>query len=84
MFKFGFGDEVKDSITELQGVITARAEYMNGCLRYGVVLKKLQNADVVEIWLDEGRLILKKAKKPEKVKKRPGGTSNPTFNSAPR
>lgn len=84
IFKFNFGDEVKDSITELQGIIVARAEYMNGCIRYGVMHRKLKDGEPNEIWIDEQRLILKKAKKTEKVNKKPGGTSNPAFNSDPR
>jgi hypothetical protein len=34
MFEFGLGDLVKDRVTGFTGVIMARTQWFNGCVRY--------------------------------------------------
>jgi len=84
-FRFSNGDKVKDIVTGYDGVITGRADYLNGCNRYGVESCKLEENKIVELWFDEDRLVLLKAgfikiekKEPEK---KLGGpvTSSPTI-----
>lgn len=75
MFKFNCGDEVKDSITGFTGVVVARTEWMNGCLRYVVQSKKreVSTGKAIEDNFDEGQLSLLHPKKEKKKKDRPGG-----------
>jgi len=40
IFKYECGDEVKDSISDFKGTITARTEWLNRCVRYVVQSKK--------------------------------------------
>lgn len=62
-FKFNFGEKVSDAITGFVGTITARVEYMNGCLQYEVTPCELKDGvPQKEPWLDEQRL--GKVKKP--------------------
>jgi len=52
------GSEVRDMITQFNGVIVARDEWFNGYVRYGVQSKELHDGKPLELqWLDEGRLI---------------------------
>jgi len=56
-FKLNNGEKVKSSISGFQGLITARADHLNGCNRYWVqppVDKdgKMQDGS----WFDEGEL----------------------------
>lgn len=36
MFKFELGARVKDVVTGFEGVVMARTEFLNKCIRYGV------------------------------------------------
>jgi hypothetical protein len=56
MFEFNFDDVVRDEVTGLEGKITARTEWRNGCIRYQV--EKLAGDEVKEHWFDEDRLEL--------------------------
>ena len=40
-FKYEMGQTVKSIVTGYKGVIMARAEYFNGCLKYQILQKKL-------------------------------------------
>lgn len=53
-FKYNLSDTVKDIVTGFSGVITARAEYLNGESIY-LLEAKVDNKPVVE-WFPEGRL----------------------------
>ena len=59
MFKFNNGDVVKDQITGFKGVITARADYISGCVQYGVRPQTLTKEGKVNdsVWFDEDRLV---------------------------
>lgn len=74
MFKFNLRDSVKDQVTGFAGVITARTEYLNGCLQYCVKPTKLKKDGTMTEgeWFDEQQLDLVK-KKPATKKERTGG-----------
>lgn len=54
------GDTVKDVITELQGVVIARVEYLNGCVRFSVQPKGLNESGepFKSQYVDEEQLIV--------------------------
>lgn len=56
------GDRVKDRISGLVGIVTAKSEYMNGCRRFGVQPEKLtkDGAVAADTWFDEPQLQLVK------------------------
>ena len=39
---FNLGDRLKDKISGLEGIATAKVDYMNGCLHYAITPKKLK------------------------------------------
>ena len=79
MFKFEHGDEVKDNVTKFKGIVTSRADYYNGCIRYGVESEKLVDDKQQEIWFDESRLeLVKTGKKKPAKKKNHGPRKDPT------
>ena len=55
-FKYALGTKVRDKITEFEGTIIARCEYLNGCVQ-----DQLEGEEPTrpagEIWLDEQRLV---------------------------
>jgi len=74
------GDKVKDSITDFEGVVIARIEYLNGCIRYSVQPTKLnEKGEIAETaWIDEQQLV-------KKSKVKTGGPGVvPTVESYPR
>lgn len=63
IFKFGLGDLVEDMITKFKGVITARTEWFNGCVRYIVEPQGLKDGVPIDGRpFDEQQLVLKKAR----------------------
>jgi len=74
-FKFNVGDELKDTITGFAGIVMARTEWLNGCLRYQLQPKKLKDGKMQdEAVFDEQQLVMvKPAKKPEETKPFRGG-----------
>jgi len=69
IWKFQLGEKVKDRVTGFKGTITARIEYLNGCLQYCVEPKvgkegKMEKAQYV----DEGQLEFISSKKKDKEK----------------
>ena len=52
MIKLGM--KAKDIITDREGIITAKAEYLTGCTQYAVTGKEKDSYD----WVDEGRLLI--------------------------
>jgi len=72
--KFNFGDEVKEIITGFKGVVAARFSYMNGCVRYQVVPRKLKdNLPQDGQTFDQEQLTLVKAGAVKIVAKPTGG-----------
>ncbi len=58
-FKLENGIEVRDRVSGVKGIITARCEYVNGCLRYSVAprVNKEKPNDVPDCWwIDEAQL----------------------------
>lgn len=57
------GDEVRDRISGFRGIVIARTEWFNGCMRLTVQTKKLgADGKPVDVTLDEPQLELVKAK----------------------
>ena len=76
MFKFELREKVKDTVTGFQGIVSARIEWMNGCIRY-IVLSKKRTAEgkSIDDTIDEQQLI--SMEKPRKEKKRYSGGPMP-------
>lgn len=56
-FKLNNGEKVKSSISGFQGLITARADHLNGCNRYWVQPPVDKDGKMQEgMWFDEGEL----------------------------
>jgi len=64
-FKFENGDEVKDIVTGLQGIVIYQINYLNGCKQYGIKreMKKNDKEPADAVGIDEEQLKLIKAKK---------------------
>ena len=60
MFKFNLGDELKDTLTEFQGVAIGRNEFLDSSRRYCLQAKLLTNdkTPLDGVWVDEYRLKL--------------------------
>ncbi len=84
--KFQFGDEVKEVITGVTGIVWARYAYMNGCVRYEIKPRKLKDGVVQEgIVFDQEQLSLVKAGAVKIALKPTGGPhKTPALPSAPR
>ena len=51
------GDAVRDEITGFTGVVAAKTEWLNGCVRFGVQSRNLVEGKPVEMqWFDEPQL----------------------------
>lgn len=54
---FELGTQVRDRVTEFQGTITSRIEYLNGCLQYCVEPKLDKDGKARDHkYIDEGQL----------------------------
>jgi len=75
IFKFNLGDEVRDKITGLEGVITVRSHWYNGCITYGVQPKELKDGAPLERQsFDEPQLeLVEDTAAPPTGPKQPGG-----------
>lgn len=69
------GQEVKDKVTGLVGIATAKVEYLNGCVQFGVKQKVKKDGKMPEIeYIDIGQLeVVGKGILVEKDIKSPGG-----------
>lgn len=57
MFKHQLGCEARDIVTGLEGVITSRTEYLNGCVRYCIQPRAVDNKPAHEVeWVDEQQI----------------------------
>ncbi len=55
--RINMGDEVRDAITGIVGIVTGRTEWLNGCIRWCVQPKETKDGKPVEeTWFDEQRL----------------------------
>lgn len=50
------GFKVKDKVTGLEGIATARIDYLYGCRQYGVTPEAKDGKTNDTCWFDEGRL----------------------------
>jgi hypothetical protein len=79
-FKFRLGDQVKDRVTGFKGVIMARTQWMNLCIRYSVQARDLQDGKPVpDQWFDENDIELVRGSKnlaPEVARATGGPTSS--------
>jgi len=53
-FKFDMGVTLRDTITGVQGTVTGRSEFINGCRQY--CLEYAKDDERKRVWEDEGRL----------------------------
>lgn len=68
--KIKLGAKVKDTITDLEGIVTARTEYLYGCVQCEVQPNELKDGKIVEAaWIDEPQLVLVTPIKKPSVKK---------------
>ncbi len=60
IFKIALGAKVKDCVTELEGVVVARTEWLSGCIRYTVQPQGMDKEDKVKesYCVDEQQLVL--------------------------
>jgi len=80
-FKFKNGEEVKDLVTGLIGIIDCSSMWLNGCKRYSVQ-PRIQGDETKRpnaIWMDEEQLEFVSAGISKKVK--PTETGGPSFSS---
>ncbi len=54
--KLGLGDRARDAITGFEGIVTARHEYVTGCVRFTVESESLEDTKLRSEWFDEVRL----------------------------
>ena len=70
MNEIKLGDRVKDRITGFEGTVTARIEYLYGCIQFRVQPDVAENgAQLKADWIDEDQL---KIVKPSGAPKRSG------------
>lgn len=82
VFKFNLKDEVKDIITGFSGVIIARIEWLNGCVRYVVQTRKRSpDGKIIEDTIDEQQLVYLHPPKFIKEKKNKSGGPMPKVSS---
>jgi hypothetical protein len=59
LFKFKMGASVKDRLTGFEGVVIARADYLDGSKGYTVQARGTVKGKIIgEEWIGEGRLEL--------------------------
>ena len=66
------GDQVKDTLTDLEGTAVARTVYLHGCPQYEVQPRQLKDGKVVDsAWIDEPQLVVVRKKSVQrKIKSR--------------
>ena len=63
-WRFKLGEKVKDTITGFKGTVTARIEYLNGCLQYCIEPRVGKEGKVEKVqYVDEGQLEIQGAKR---------------------
>ena len=56
-FKFNLGDQVEDNITQFNGIIVCRTQWLHNCNTYGVRSKELKDGAPVDLqYFDEPQL----------------------------
>ena len=73
------GDIAKDLVSGLEGVVTERREYLNGCIQFVIIPPMKKGSDQMPSWcLDEEQLVVVK-KKAVKVATKEISTGGPAF-----
>lgn len=57
MTKVELGKKVRDTLSGIEGIATARTEFLYGCARILVETSERKDGKPVEIWVDEQRLL---------------------------
>lgn len=72
------GKEGRDKITDFQGIVTAKVEYLYGCSQYGLSPKVDENGKIGDTqFFDEGRIeVIGDGILPEEVKVEKNGGVN--------
>lgn len=87
IFRFNNGDEVKDKISGFVGVVIARTDWFNGCVRYTIQSQQLKDnsAPGEAHTFDDEQLDLVKAARvvPEVVARAQRGESTPRTGGPP-
>ena len=64
--RIGLGDHVRDTISGWTGVVVAKSEYLNGCVKYCVEAHELDGGKMMpEYWLDAYRIVVTNPRQPE-------------------
>lgn len=70
------GDKVRDTITGMEGIATARCLYLNGCDHIGIQGPASEGKIPPIQWVDEPQVEVKKTRAPRRIiAKRKGGPS---------
>lgn len=52
-FEYELGDKLRDRVSEVEGIVIGRIEYLNGCTQYAIKPKKTKDGKVLEAeWID--------------------------------
>lgn len=55
--KFELGQRLRDTASGFTGIATARCEYLNGCIQYGIKPPVGEDGKMLEVfYIDEGQL----------------------------
>ncbi len=72
---------LQDEITGFEGIVTAKAEYLNGCIQYCVQPTELEKGRMIESqYIDVGQLIIISEEHEERL---PGHTGGSMSNMPP-
>jgi hypothetical protein len=54
------GAKMKDTITDLEGIVVCRSEWLHGDVRVGIQPQALKDGAIVDVqWIDEPRLVVR-------------------------
>jgi hypothetical protein len=52
-FEYELGDRLRDRVSEVEGIVIGRIEYLNGCTQYAIKPKKTKDGKVLDAeWVD--------------------------------
>lgn len=58
-FEFELGQRLRDRVSEVEGIVIGRIEYLNGCTQYALKPKKLKDGKVLDAeWIDSQQVEL--------------------------
>ena len=59
MFRYGLGIKAADAVTGLEGIVTARAQYLNGNVCYCIQPPAVDHKPASQVeWVDEAMLVV--------------------------